>query len=174
MRILTKLKRNFESIEGSAAFLASVLYVFIMLAVSLGVVMRYVFKAPLIWVQEITSYSLLYLTFLGAGWLLRREGHVCMDFVIAGFRPKVQDIIEGITSLFTAAMFLIITFYGIIVTVEHFKEGQYDSISVLKIPDAYYLAVVPIGCFLLFVRSMIRGRNFLRRRGKESRSSGNA
>lgn len=160
--MLKKLKVIFDKVVDSAALLASFFYIFIMLAVSLGVFMRYVMKSPLLWVVEITSYALLGFTFLGATWLLKRDGHVTMDFVVGMLKPRTQDIIEAITSFVCAIMFLIIAFYGALVTLDHFKRGLFDANAVLRIPQAYPLLIIPIGCLLLFIQLTIRGWNRLR------------
>jgi len=154
--MLRKAEKIFDNIIDAGALLAALLYIFIMLAVCLGVVSRYVLQSPLLWVVEITAYALLYLTFLGATWLLRKEGHVTMDILVDNLRPRAQAIIGALTSLICAVMFLIIAYYGIIVTWEHYTRGHFDSHSVMQIPDAYPLAVVPIGSILLSIQLLRR------------------
>ena len=154
--MLKRLNSIFKHIVDGGAIVAALLYLFIMLAVSLGVVMRYFVKSPLLWVVEITSYALLYLTFLGAAWLLKKEGHVTMDFVVDQLKPRTQNIIEAVTSFVVAIMFLIIAYYGVLVTWEHFEKGLYDAHGILKICDAYPLAIIPIGSILLSIQLLGR------------------
>ena len=44
--------------------------------------MRYFLNRPLVWVLELTEYALLWVTFLGAAWLLRQGGHVQVDVIV--------------------------------------------------------------------------------------------
>ena len=79
MKILAKVGTIFDRTIGYLAFVAAIIIILTMLAVSAQIVMRYFLNRPMIWVMEITEISLLFITFLGTAWLLRREGHVKID-----------------------------------------------------------------------------------------------
>ena len=53
------------------------------------IVGRYIFNRPAAWSLEIIEYGLLYLTFLGATWLLKNVEHIVMDIVYDQLRPSV-------------------------------------------------------------------------------------
>lgn len=46
----------------------------------LQVVLRYVFNAPLFWIEEVCTYVLVSLTFLGAAFAWGRREHITVDF----------------------------------------------------------------------------------------------
>jgi TRAP-type C4-dicarboxylate transport system permease small subunit len=46
------------------------------------VVLRYGFKAPLVWVEEASIFLMIWMTFVGAGVALRRGGHVAMTIIV--------------------------------------------------------------------------------------------
>ncbi|PON17846.1 hypothetical protein C2W62_11000 [Candidatus Entotheonella serta] len=63
--------------------MAGVILLMITFLVTGSALVRYMgFRAP-IWILQYTEYILLWLTFLGAAWLLREEGHIRIDTVIS-------------------------------------------------------------------------------------------
>ena len=132
-----------------------------MLAVGAEVVMRYFFNRPLLWVVEVTGLTLLYITFLVAAWVLRREQHVKMDMVLSRLSPRTQAILNIITSTLSAVIFLAITWYGAWATWEHFKAGYYTS-TTMEIPYVYVLIIIPIGSLLLFIQFLRRIHGHIR------------
>lgn len=162
MRLLKNATVVFDKTVSVLAVLAGSLLVFVMLSTNLGVVARYIFHQPLLWVIEFTGYSLLFMTFLGAAWLLRRERHIMVDIVVDRLKPKAQTVIGTITSILCTLVFLVICWYGAKVVWTHFQKGTFDSTMVIQFPDAYVLAIIPIGSFFLFVQSIRRTWGYLR------------
>jgi TRAP-type C4-dicarboxylate transport system permease small subunit len=50
--------------------------------VLMQVMLRYGFKSPLVWVEEVSIFLMIWMTFVGAGVALRRGGHVAMTILI--------------------------------------------------------------------------------------------
>lgn len=155
-----KITAIFDQTLNLLAILAVVLIVFIMLAVGTDVVMRYFFSKPMIWVGEISEYSLLFITFLGAAWLLRNEGHVRMDLVLNRLGPRAQAVLNLITSIISAIVCLIIVFYSARATLEAFQTGYFLA-AALDVPMGPLLLIIPIGTFLLFIQFLRRGYGYL-------------
>ena len=113
--------------------------------------MRYFFNRPLIWVVELTEYGLLYVTFLGAAWLLRQGGHVQVDILINFMGERWRRR----CAVFSAAMGLIVgivlTVFGAIVTYDYLVRGMYKP-TVLEFPTGIVLAAVPLGSLFLSAR----------------------
>jgi len=93
-KMLTRAGTGFDFILNTLAGIAGFLIVFATLSVGISVVMRYFFNSPVSWVTEICEYILLYITFLVAAWVLRKEGHVKMDLIIDQFKSRVKIIIN--------------------------------------------------------------------------------
>lgn len=133
------------------AYIAVLLLAFIMLAVCADVVMRYFFSRPMIWVTEVTEYSLLWITFLGTSWVLKRKAHVIMDLAIGKLEPRARNIIAIFTSLVGMAVCLLVTWYGVKVTVDAIDRNL--LMSTILSPPAYILyIIIPIGSFLLAIQ----------------------
>ncbi len=88
MNWLRTVGRVFDRLNGVLAVMGATLLILVMLSVSYNVATRYFFRFSTPGMFEIWEYSLLYMTFLGAAWLLRREGHVSMDIVLNHLKPR--------------------------------------------------------------------------------------
>ncbi|MFC2068927.1 TRAP transporter small permease [Chloroflexota bacterium] len=155
MRLIGKIVPFFDSITRVSAFISAIFLIFIILAVTIGVSMRYLFDSPQAWVIELCEYSLLYIVFLGSAWLLAKDGHISMDLVINRLRPITQAIINTITYFVCMVVSLIIIWYGILVVIDSYQKGLFYY-TVLETPTYPILAIVPIGSFLLFIQFMRR------------------
>lgn len=137
-----------------------VIITFTMLAICAHVGMRYIFGRPLNWVIDISTILLLYLTFLGAAWLLREEGHVAVDFIVEILNPRRRSFLQIINSIICSAVCAIITFYGIIETISVWKLDLYVDNS-FENPKWLVVIIIPIGSFLLLIQFIRRTHGFL-------------
>ncbi len=160
MKLLTKVIAVFDRVIDIVAILAAVGIVFMMLVVSAEVVMRYFFGRPLIWVMEVTEGTLLYITFLVAVWVLRREQHTKMDIVLTRLSPISQDVLNIITSIISAFICLLLTWYGARVTWQHLVGGIFTE-TAMEFPMAPLLVIIPVGSFLLFIQFLRRTYSYL-------------
>ena len=162
MKFLRRIGGIYYGTVDVFAFMAGVLIIYLMLSVSAEVVMRYFLNRPTMWVIDVATIVLLNFTFLGAAWLLKREGHVKMDLVINRFNPLAQTVINITTSLFGAIVCVGLTWYGAKVTLEHFTSGIFQP-TALELPSHLTLFMIPIGSFLLFIQFLIRTYGYFRR-----------
>lgn len=152
----------FDRVGDSMAWLACVFIILIMLAVSIDVILRYFIGGAIVGVLEISEYILLYLTFLGTTWLLKREGHVIIDFLVTQLKPKNQAWLLIVTSIIGAVLTLTLTWYGVLVTLDAFHRDV-CAIGVLRLPVAPVIAIIPIGSFLLCIQFLRRAYGGLKR-----------
>jgi len=149
------------------AFLAGILVIFIMLTVSINVALRYFLNHPLGWVLEGSEYALLYITFLGAAWLLKKEGHVKMSVILDLLKPRAQAYVNVINSIIMAIICCLLVWYG---TQGTLYTLQYNILSVryLSLPKFVFLAIIPVGSFFLFTQSVKRTHVYLQLLKKDS------
>ncbi|MFC2013938.1 TRAP transporter small permease subunit [Chloroflexota bacterium] len=160
MRLFAKVSSIFDGTLNVFAYMAGCLILFIMLAIGFDVVLRYFLNRPIIWVGEISEYTLLYITFLATAWLLRREGHVRMDIVLRRLTPKTQSLVNLITSLVGAIICMAIVLYGTQTTWSHFQRGLFIPTH-LEPPKFILLLIIPLGSFLLFIEFIRRAYSHL-------------
>jgi len=160
MKLTTKVTAIFERTLNLLGAFAGVLIAFLMLGVSVDVCMRYFLNRPLFWMIEITQYAQVFILFLGAAWLLRKEGHVVMDILISRLGQKSQNLANVITSILGAIVCFIITWYAARVNWDYFQIDYVYS-ATLEIPAFLLQAVVPLGAFLLSIQFLRRAYGYL-------------
>ena len=149
-----KLILLYRRIIELGAVLAGVLLLFLMMSVTVEVALRYFLGRPTSWVMEICGYILLFIPFLVAAWVLRRDGHVRMDLVLSIMSPKTRSIVNAITSFISALICFLLTGYGIKVTI-YFSRLGYKTPTVLMLPKSMIIAIIFVGSFLLAVQFSI-------------------
>lgn len=158
--MLRRIRAIFDYTIRDAYHLASVLIALGWLSICFEVVMRYFFNRPQAWVRESTEYSLVFITFLAAAWLLKGEGHVKMDWLVNRLSPRGQALLTFITSIIGAITFLVVTWYTAKLTLFMHVEGIH-VLSELEPPQAPLAVVIPIGSFLLSIQFVRRAYNNL-------------
>jgi len=154
MKLRKRLIVIFDRTLDIMAFFAGVLLLFAVASVGVGIVMRSLGN-PLGWVFEVSSYILLYVTFLVAAWTLRLEGHVHIDIVINQLKPRTQSVFHIITSAIGVLIALALTWYGAKVTYDFLLSGHFTP-SVLEPPKWIFLIIIPIGSLALAIQFIRR------------------
>lgn len=160
MGLINKTHSAFDKATNILASLASFLIFLIVVAISFSVATRFLFQMSWVGLVELSAMSLLFITFMGTTWVLRKNGHTTMDFVIKQFNPRTQALINMITSMICALICLVLVWYGAEVAWVRFVKGTY-LFSHVNIPDAYFLFIIPIGSFFLFVQFLLRTYGYL-------------
>lgn len=156
---MRKITRIFDRSIDFSAFLAGIILIFIMLSVTAEVISLYFFNHALIWTLEYSEIVLLYITFLGAAWVLKKEGHVKVDIAIRRLGGRQQAMLNIATSSICTVICFIITWFGVAQTWHHYQAGLYQ-VTLLRIPTASILIIIPIGGFMLFVQFLRRTFHF--------------
>ena len=157
MRLLTKISSIFDRFLDSLVYLAAFLVVFMTVGVITEVVLRKVWQVSIPWMHEATEYSIVWISFLVAAWLLREDGHISIDILTNRLKPETQALLNTITSVLGIIVFLIIAWFSLQVALGYLQiDARIPSIArPLKFP--LYI-VVPVGTFLIFIQFIRRTR----------------
>jgi TRAP-type C4-dicarboxylate transport system permease small subunit len=155
LALASRAARVLDAILDAGGALAGVLLVAVMLLTSVKVVFRYILRQGLIGVDQITGTLLLYATFLGAAWVLRREEHVVIDLLVARLGPGARRRLGVVTSVLGAGICLVLAVYG---TLEVFASWQSGILipAEIEIPRAVNLVVIPLGSLFLCLQFLRR------------------
>jgi TRAP-type C4-dicarboxylate transport system permease small subunit len=156
--------RVFDGVLDLGAALAAALLVAVMLATTIKVIFRYVLHEGLIGIDQISGTLLLYITFLGAAWVLRREEHVTIDLLVTGRRPKTRRRLHVISSIMGALICLVLTVFGTLEVIGSWQKGILIPAE-LEVPRAINLAVIPLGTLCLCLQFVRRARSAPQDRG---------
>jgi TRAP-type C4-dicarboxylate transport system permease small subunit len=162
-----KLDSLLDRLNSVMAWIAALAIIFMMFAISYAVMMRYVWNKPVPWIVEISSYLMLYITFLGTAWLQRKGGHVEVDLFTGRLKPRVRAAFKTITSLGGAVVGFILAWKGSLVTVDYFQRDV-TAIGILNTPQFLLMGIIPIGGFLLLVEFLLQARQQARLALKET------
>jgi len=165
MGLLRKAGSIFDRFIDVQAFAAAAMLLFMMLLTCYEVIARYIFQTAPAWVLEVCEYMLLYVTFLGLAWLLRRDGHVKVDVVWGRFGSKSQRVMNFITCIMAVPATLIITWYGAASSWDHFQRGI-QVIQTLHTPKWILMLVIPVGSLMLLIQLLRQIVQHLQVRGK--------
>jgi TRAP-type C4-dicarboxylate transport system permease small subunit len=143
----------FDKILDSLMALSAVLVLFITVAVTIDVLMRYAFTLTYAGLFEITEYSLLWMTFLGAPWIMKMDGHVRVDLVLNLLSPKGQAVMNTVASVIGVILLLGMTWYSGRLTLHDLSTNF--RLSGVLMPQKWPIEIIiPIGFFLLAVQLM--------------------
>jgi len=142
------------------AVFAAVLILADALAVSVEVLLRRFLGVTHAELFEITEYSLLWITFLAATWLLKNNGHIRVDIVPSRLNPRHRAITNIITSVICTILFAFITWYSVKLTVHDFQTGFIIG-SVLRPLKWPVEIIMVIGFFLLFTEMLRKTCGYL-------------
>ncbi|WP_424971380.1 TRAP transporter small permease [Dinoroseobacter sp. S76] len=123
MRVLVKLYDGW--IVGMAA-LAGLGLVWLMVSVIVSVVMRNAGVQPFAWLFTSAEYSLLYLTMLGAPWLVREKGHVHIELVTAALPEGVRQVVSRAVALLCVLVCVILAWKGVELCLRNLERNDYD------------------------------------------------
>lgn len=160
MKSVVKAKAIFDRTVDLLASVAGALIIFTMLLICIAVVMRYFLNCPILWAELVSGAMLLYLTFLSATWILKREGHVKVDILLSRLNPRTQAMLGIISSIIGVVICLFLIVYGIEMTWYHFQEGI-RIIGIVPVPKAPIMVIIPICGLPLLIQFVRRGFGYL-------------
>jgi len=119
----------------------------ISIAVVATVFSRYVLNDSFSWGEELPGLLLMCLTFFGAAWLARNNGHLAFDGLTSSLPRRVSQIVQTINLLIVQFFLVALTYYGWVITV---ATGD-TSLVTLDLPQALFRAVIPLtGAIMLW------------------------
>jgi TRAP-type C4-dicarboxylate transport system permease small subunit len=109
-RILERAERAVGWLEDAAIML---LLVAMTAIVNLQIVARYVFHAPMIWPEEVTRLTLVWLTFLGAAAMGRRAADIAVTTFVEGLSTTGQRLALLVRDAVLVALFVLVAREGV-------------------------------------------------------------
>jgi TRAP-type C4-dicarboxylate transport system permease small subunit len=124
-----------------------------------NVALRFLTDHSILWVEEVSRYLMIWLTFIGAGLVLRYGGHIGID--------TLQDALPEQAAWIRAAIFLLLLGFFVLMTWLGLRYALLtwgQTTPVMQIPvGAVYLAM-PVGFALMIVHLLFMAAPYVRRR----------
>jgi len=154
-RFVKGLQNGLSVVNKIFVFLASILLVGLMITTDLDLLLRYLFRSPIVGMTEVTEIFLLYITFLGTAWVFREDAHVVVDILLYNLYTRSKKVLSITNCLLTGLMCLIFIGYGFYTTYDHYVRGTRNP-TVLEMPIALAIVIIPIGSSVLFLEVLVR------------------
>ena len=100
----------FDGLIDALALAAAVLLCALVVLILADVAARYLRLFSITWSFEATEYMLYAITFLGAPWVLREEGHIAIELVVDRLPPRPRRAVRRIAD-FLGATVCVVLFY---------------------------------------------------------------
>ncbi len=131
-------------------FISALLLVVIIVMLLIGVVSRYVFAIPIIWIDEVVSLSFLWFAMIGTAIAMYRNEHLRLSLFLEMMPVKIQGFVHA-TALVSIAAFLIAMIHPSII---YAQEEWFVKSPALNIPNTYRVSALAFGflamlCILL-------------------------
>ncbi len=129
--------------------------IFIGIMVFYNVFMRYIFRKPIFWTTEVTSLMLVFITFLGASYMIKEKKHIKFTLIyerLGGRSKVVVDIINSIAGII----------FSIVLAWEAWKATKIAYMTNMRMPSLlgtpYYIPyfLITIGSFMVALEFFMR------------------
>ncbi len=109
-----------------------------------------VYLQALSWSEEVVRYLLVWSTFIGAGCVYKRAGHINVTFIQDFFKGKAKKFIQLLVQLLNSIFFAAAVYYGI-----QYMEKQGSQVAAaLPIPMSLMYMAIPVGFGILLLHSV--------------------
>lgn len=122
-----------------------------------NVTLRYTTNFSIIWAEEVARYMMIWMTFLGAGLVLRYGGHVAIGNFQELFGLGTQRALRALIAVSLVAFFAFMVWVGYSYT----SRMQFQMTPATRIPFSYVYAAIPVGFALLFVHFLLIVRAYV-------------
>jgi len=110
------------------------------------------FFTSLSWSEELARYMLIWLTFIGAGCVHKRAGHISITLFQNIFSGKTRKAFQILTQLLCIIVFAVAIYYGF----SYMQLMGLQLSAAMRIPMRYIYAVIPLGGSVLLLHSVDR------------------
>ncbi len=151
----TLLVRLLDRLENVTILAAGLCLLAMMLVVTVDVLMRYGFNAPLGWVYDfVGKYLIVAAFFLAVSETFRRGGHVAVDLFRNMMKPGVRRVVDIVGYALTASVLLAMVVTGVETVERAYVRGEVIT-GVVSWPTWIYYVFLPVGIGLLLVRVVL-------------------
>ena len=157
------MKQTFDALARLGTTALSALLLAMVTLICLNVVLRYVFGASLLWVDEALVFAMVGMVFLASVGVSRRDQHLRMTLITQSLPSGAKRVIAGLEHLATAAVCLFTAWYALRSTM--LLQGRGTVSNMAEIPLWLVHGTVLLGLFGMALVALIRLYETLARKG---------
>ncbi len=149
-------------LDRALKYVLTLLIITLTVSVFLQVLIRFVFKYPLPWTEEVSRIAFVYSIFVGATIAVREKTHLNIDVLLIVL-PKGMARVITVLGLILVGIFLgFVTWEGIVLV---WATGV-QMTPVMQVPFQYLYLVVPASGALMFLYLVMELVDYLRKVGE--------
>ncbi|MFH1139568.1 MAG: TRAP transporter small permease [Pseudomonadota bacterium] len=120
---------------------------------------RYVFGISFAWFEELSRFSCVFITFLGAGLGFKYSTHFAMTAAVDKLPRKLKNVTTVAVFLISAFFFVVVAYYGLFQCQKHFKFGTLSAamrwpMYIPYLPIPFFSAVMAWRCLMIVGRNI--------------------
>jgi TRAP-type C4-dicarboxylate transport system permease small subunit len=127
--------------------------------VFLNVVLRYCFGRSIATAEEVSTFLMIWATYLGAGLALREGRHAAIDLLQDLLPQHLRRALRTLLGLVVLLFFGVLAYYGAL-----FARFGWDQETIAtQIPQGIPYLCIPIGALLVVIHLLLRFRRWVER-----------
>lgn len=120
------ISKAYSTVLYALATIAGLTLVWLMISVITSVLMRNAGLQPFAWLFTSGEYGLLYMTMLGAPWLVREKGHVHIELVTSALPDGARRVVSRAVAMGCVAVCAILAWKGFDLFMTNIERADYD------------------------------------------------
>ncbi|WP_192964215.1 TRAP transporter small permease [Phycobacter azelaicus] len=121
------LSKAYDAFLNAMAIISGATLVWLMVSVVTSVLMRNLGLQPFAWLFTSGEYGLLYMTMLGAPWLVRERGHVHIELVTSALPEGPRRLVSRFVALLCVLVCVLLAWKGVELFLKNIERGDYDT-----------------------------------------------
>ncbi len=150
METLERFRKAVNRASYGACFIGMFLAIPLMLLTVGDVMGRSFFNKPIPGTFELSEYMLAVIVLLGAAYTQQVKGHVGVDFLTSRYSPRIQAVLQAVTTLAGLVIIAILVWQG-------YLEGIHEKAvsDQLRVPQWPFKLLVAVGGLLLWLELLL-------------------
>jgi TRAP-type C4-dicarboxylate transport system permease small subunit len=149
-------------LDRALKYALTLLIITLTVSVFLQVLIRFVFKYPLPWTEEVSRIAFVYSIFVGATIAVREKTHLNIDVLLIVLPKGMARVITVLGSILVGIFLGFVTWEGVVLV---WATGV-QMTPVMQVPFQYLYLVVPASGALMFLYLVLELVDYLRKVGE--------
>lgn len=143
------IDKALECVDRICAYIGAILLVWMLFALSVQVIARYIFSSGFPWTEESTRYAMIWMVFIGAVCCTKQGMHVAVDAIEEMF-PNLRMIIKTIQYVITVVYCGLVCNFSIL----NLANAAMQTSPSIKIPMNYLHLIFPVSMVLIILYTL--------------------
>lgn len=146
MKAIDKVITVFEDVTTIVSFILMTVTTLI------GILFRYVFSNPIVWVEEVARYFMVWGIFIGLGIVTRNNAQISINILTDYAPEKIRTLLNYTIQILLIVTYISLLIISILFIKDAIKTNQLTPMT--RIPFYYVYLALPIGFALCTYRSV--------------------